>query len=63
MEQNVLWKLRTLQIGENQYGISIIIYHDEAMQMKIEDAFSFEEGTKQFTRIRDCFLDTIFGYD
>ena len=62
MVLNVFWKLRTLQIGENQYGISIIIYHDEAMQIKIEDAFSFEEGTKHFIRVPDCFLDTYFGY-
>ena len=33
------------------------------MQVSIDEGFSFEEGTKQFTRIRDCFLDTIFGYD
>ena len=38
------------------------IYHDKAMQVKIDEGFSFEEGTKQFMRIQDCFLDTIFGY-
>ena len=35
------------------------------MQVTIDKGFSFEEGTKQFIRIQDCFLDTIFcyGYD
>ena len=32
------------------------------MQVKIEEGLSFGEGTKQFMRIQDCFLDTIFGY-
>ena len=32
------------------------------MKVLIDEGFSFEEGTKQFMRIRDCFLDTIFGH-
>ena len=39
------------------------IYHDQAMQVKIDEGSSLREGTKQFIRIKDCFLETIFGYD
>ena len=38
------------------------IYHDKAMEVKIDEGFSFEEGTKQFIRIKDCFFDTISGH-
>ena len=32
------------------------------VQVNIDEGFSLKEGTKQFMRIQDCFLDTIFGY-
>jgi hypothetical protein len=32
------------------------------MQVSIDEGFSFEEGTKQFIRIKDCFFDTISGH-
>ena len=51
-----------LQEVEPTWYINYTIYHDKAMQVKIDEGFSFEEGTKQFTRIPDCFLDTILGY-
>ena len=37
------------------------IYHDEA-SVKIDGGSSFEDGTKEFFRIPDCFLDTIVDY-
>ena len=48
---------------ESIWYFNYTIYHDKDMQVKIDKGFSFEEGTKQFMRIQDCFLDTIFGYD
>ena len=42
------------------------IYHDKAMQVKIDEWSSFEEASmKQFTRTQDCFFDIIlsYGYD
>ena len=42
--------------------LNYTIYHDEAMQVKIDEGSSFEEGTKHFMRVQDCFLDTIFSY-
>ena len=47
---------------ESIWYFNYTIYHDKAMQVTIDKGFSFEEGTKQFIRIQDCFLDTIFGY-
>ena len=42
--------------------INYTIYHDEAMQVNIDEGFSLDEGTNQFMRIRDCYLDIIFSY-
>ena len=47
---------------ESIWYFNYTIYHDEAMQVKIDEGTSFEDGTKQFIRIKDCFLDAIFGY-
>ena len=52
----------TTDARKSLWYINYTIYHDEAMQVKIEEGFSFEEGTKQFIRIQDCFLYTIFGH-
>ena len=58
----------TFEIKNNERGNEPIwffnysIYHDEAMQVKIDEGLSFEEGTKQFMRVQDCFFDTIFSY-
>ena len=49
-------------IEEPIWYINYTIYHDEAMHVKIGEGFSIEEGVKQFTRIKDCFLATIFSY-
>ena len=52
----------TTDWDKSLWYFSYTIYHDDAMQVNIDGGFSFEEGTKQFTRIPDCFLDTILGY-
>ena len=52
----------TTDWDKSLWYFSYTIYHDDAMQVNIDGGFSFEEGTKQFTRIPDCFLDTILSY-
>ena len=53
---------RLADAREPLWYINYTIYHDEAMKVNIDEGFSYEDGTKQFKRIRDCFLDTIFSY-
>ena len=38
------------------------IYHDEAMEVKIDGGSNFKDDTQDFIRIPDCFLDTIVDY-
>ena len=52
----------TTRWDESIWYLNYTIYHDQAMQVTIDEGFSFEDGTKELIRIRDCFLETIFGY-
>lgn len=42
--------------------INYTIFHDEDMQIKINEGFTYEDGLVNFRRVQDCFLDTLFSY-
>ena len=61
-ENTGIWDPRLPVTPEPIWYLNYIIYHDKAMRVIIDEGFSFEEGTKHFMRVQDCFLDTIFSY-